>query len=213
MDELTEKLRNFISHYRFPLIIGIAGLIFFIYGLISLFHKSPSNDINFTSADKQSSSESAASPPSEKVVVDIAGAVKKPGIYHIAEDSRVGDAISAAGGLSEDADKELIAKQFNLAMKVSDGMKLYIPRAGEEQRAESVGFSAANTSTGVMGAASQMDINTAGIAELDSLKGVGKVTAEKIISGRPYTAIDELLTKKIVSQKVFDQIKNEISTF
>ena len=213
MDDVTEKLSHFISQYKLPLILAGGGLICLVYGLISLLPQKPESDIVFTSAGQQSASQSAEKgATTNQLVIDVAGAVKKPGVYHIPEESRVADAIAAAGGLSEEADSELVAKQFNLAMKVSDGMKLYVPRLGEDTTPLRKGFEG-QAVEGTGGNNNQININSASASELDSLAGVGKVTSEKIINGRPYTAIDELLSKKIVSQKVFDQIKDQISTY
>ena len=218
MDELQGKVAAIIRGNPLPVLLGVVGLICLGYGLTTLFEKKPEQDISFISGDKQSAKESAARSTSSgqvlsadaAYVVDVAGAVKKPGIYHLPEESRVGDAITAAGGLNDTADKELIARQFNLAMKVTDGMKLYIPAVGEVKVDN---ISALSTSQGTADTNQQININTAGEAALDSLPGVGSVTAGKIISGRPYTATDELVTKKIVSQKVFDRIKDRISTY
>src|SRR4051794_30698381 len=132
MGELGENISQVIRKNLLAVGLGTAGLICLVYGLTSLFPQKSQNDIIFSSNDQQSASESAVKGAVlGAVVVDVAGAVKKPGVYHVAEDSRVGDAITSAGGLSDEADTELIAKQFNLAMKVSDGMKLYIPKAGD----------------------------------------------------------------------------------
>ena len=182
--------------------LGTAGLICLVYGLIGFSSQNAKNDIIFTSTDQQSASDSATKASSGVTVyIDVSGAVKNPGVYQLPEDSRVQDALAAAGGLRDDADTALIAKQMNLALKVSDGMKLYIPIAGETGSVSSLTID------------KHVNINSASDAELDNLKGVGKVTAEKIIDGRPYTSIEELVSKKVISQKVFDQIKEQISTF
>ncbi|MDZ4209575.1 MAG: ComEA family DNA-binding protein [Candidatus Curtissbacteria bacterium] len=117
--------------------------------------------------------------------------------------TRVDDAIKAAGGLSPDAD----STRINLAAKVSDGQKLYIQRVGE-----SVSQSVSGSVGQVAGeSVSQININTASESELDKLPGIGPVTAQKIIASRPYSSPEELLSKKVVSSSVYEKIKDLIS--
>jgi competence protein ComEA len=93
---------------------------------------------------------------------------------------------------------------MNLASKLSEGQKIYIPKLGE----------AKDTKTQVLGEADEVgliNINTASEAQLDTLSGVGPVTAQKIIKARPYTNINQLIDKKVVSQSVFTKIKDSIT--
>lgn len=110
----------------------------------------------------------------------------------------------AAGGLSARADREWVAKNLNLAMKLTDGAKVYVPAFGENAGAP--GSSEALVS-------GTININTGSASELDGLPGVGPVTAQKIIDNRPYSSVQDLLSKKAVNQKVFDNIKDKISVF
>src|SRR5262245_937513 len=68
----------------------------------------------------------------------------------------------------------------------------------------------ASTRAGAETKSEPVDINSASAADLESVKGIGKATAKKIIDGRPYKAKDELVTKKILSQGAYDKIKNQI---
>ncbi len=143
----------------------------------------------------------------ESIRVDIAGAVVNPGVYAFADDARMQDVVLAAGGFLETANKEWVAKKFNLASRVQDGMKVYIPFLGEEGSSEVVlGGSVADNTDAPGG----VNINTATQAQLEGLSGVGPVTAQKIIVNRPYSAVDDLLTKKVIGQSIFDKIKSEI---
>lgn len=134
-----------------------------------------------------------------ELVVDVEGAVARPGVYKLKSGSRIVDAINIAAGFSEDADVNWVEKNLNRSAKVSDGMKIYIPRFNGEK------------GSGMED--DRININTAGVGELDKLPGVGEVTAEKIISGRPYIQAEEMMQRKIVSQKVWEQIKNLVSTW
>ena len=137
--------------------------------------------------------------PGERILVDVSGAVVSPGVYQLPFNSRLQLAIQAAGGLTPKADSEWVAKNLNLASKLSDGQKIYIPRKGES--------STQNTS---LPTDKQININTANASELDSLPGVGLKTAEKIIQNRPYQKIEDLLLKKVVNRSVFTKIKDKI---
>lgn len=145
---------------------------------------------------------------SGEVVVDVSGAVVRPGVHKLPAGSRVSDVVAQAGGFTSSADPEYVSKSINLAQKVSDGAKIYIPKKGESVQ------SASSTSQGSIGTISgTININTASTVELESLPGIGPVTAGKIIAGRPYSSVDELLTKKVVGQKTFEKIKGAISVF
>ncbi|KKW09975.1 MAG: Competence protein ComEA helix-hairpin-helix repeat protein [Candidatus Gottesmanbacteria bacterium GW2011_GWB1_49_7] len=135
---------------------------------------------------------------SAKLVVDVGGEVINPGIYELLPGARVEEALVAAGGLSAKADTDYINKYLNRAAKLSDGQKLYIPRVGAENAQRSTRNA-------------QININLAGQGELEGLPGVGPVTAEKIMAGRPYQNVSELVGKKIVGEKLFDQIKDLVS--
>jgi len=208
MDNLLEKLR---PHWL-PILLGVAGMMFLGYGLIALSsHKSDKPDILFESARTQSDPGSAEDKKTATITIDVEGAVERPGVYELPAGARLQDALIAAGGMSKDADREKVSKGLNLAAKLIDGGKIYIPVVGDNSALAGVG-SAGST---VLGAETgeQININSASSGELDKLQGVGPVTAEKIIGSRPYGSVEELVSKKVVSQKVFDQIKEKISVY
>jgi len=210
--ELILKYSPFLRNNWLALSAGIIGMILLGYGLIGLMaSSSTSKDIIFEKGDESSQEASAENKNliTKEIMVDVEGAVVSPGVYRLPQDSRIKDALIAAGGLSSSADRDWIAKNLNLAAKVIDAGKLYIPFTGENIRS--------STSYSGMGNASAMsdliNINTASEQELDSLSGIGPVTAQKIINGRPFQAVEDLLSKKIVSSKVFEQIKDKISVY
>lgn len=131
------------------------------------------------------------------VVVDIEGAVQKPGIYELDQDARLVNALVRAGGLIEQADRYYIAKNMNLSKHVIDEEKIYIPFLIE--RTDSIETSL-----------SSVRINTATASQLELLPGIGPITTEKIIKNRPYEHIDELVSKKVIGQKTFENIQNLI---
>ena len=130
------------------------------------------------------------------LVVDIEGAVHNPGVYKLNLGSRVADVIDAAGGFTDDADIIWIDSRINRAERIVDGYKLYVPAKNDEKNEAAV-----NKTSDVI------SINFAGTAELEDLPGIGEVTAGKIIQGRPYNKLTDLVERKIVTQKVYEQIK------
>lgn len=204
--EFVSRYSPLIRKHWLPLSLGILGMIFFAYGLIGLFasNKSASSDIVFEA-------NSANSKPAEAktILVDIAGAVVKPGVYKLPDNSRIQDGLVAAGGLSANAGREYIAKNLNLATRLIDGSKVFIPILGEAVS----GAEVLNASSEGIVVGALININSSSESQLDSLPGIGPVTAQKIITGRPYGSVDELLSKKIVGAKVFEQIKEKVSVY
>lgn len=144
-----------------------------------------------------------------EVFVDVAGAVIQPGLYQLSEGGRINDALVAAGGLSENADRDWFSKNINLAQKLTDGVKIYVLSLGEIVKSD--GQAAGQVSGAAV--TDKININTASAAELDRLWGVGPATAEKIIGGRPYGSVEELLTRKIVNSNVYERCKDKVSVY
>lgn len=118
--------------------------------------------------------------------VHVAGAVARPGVYRVRAGGRVTDVVDAAGGPAPDADVD----QLNLAARVADGERVYVPRRGEAIPA--------SAPAGAAGApAGPLDLNTATIDQLDALPGVGPATARAIVDWRtehgPFTRVQDLL--------------------
>lgn len=151
-----------------------------------------------------------------EVVVDVAGAVENPGVYKLAGFARVNDALVAAGGLAEGADRVWVARYLNLAQVVPDGAKIYIPRSGEENDKLQITNSKLGQTAGVTIGPSQpgmININTASASELDSLWGIGAKRAADIMANRPYGAGEELMTKAGIPKNVYEKIKDKITIF
>lgn len=195
---MEDKISQFLSTYKFPLIFASAGLVFIIGAAIVIIrqNRESANVVFITQA-----SESAKM----KVRIDVVGAVIKPDVYELEEGSRVSDALTVAGGFNASADREWVAKNLNRAAKIIDGGKIYVPSRSEISSDQIQPFDTAQ------GKNSKVNINTASSAELESLPGIGPVLASKIISGRPYQTIEELKTRKIVGNALFEKIKDQIS--
>jgi competence protein ComEA len=143
----------------------------------------------------------------EKVVVEIEGAVERPGVYTLNSFDRVDTLLIAAGGLAADADREWVAKNLNRAAKLVDGGKIYIPSIKESKNYNS--STVLNSQTAEI--KGLININNATQAELESLPGIGPVRAQNIIANRPYASTDELTARKIISKSVYDKIKDKIT--
>lgn len=144
------------------------------------------------------------------LVIDVAGAVLRPGVYHLPAGSRVADAIAAAGGFGPRVDA-LATQALNLAAPLTDGAQVRVPSRDDAagRGAASPGTGSGPASGGGAASGGPVDLNTATSAELDALPGIGPVTAGKIIASReerPFSAVDDLKTRKLVGTSVFAKL-------
>lgn len=208
------KLKKYFIEF---LLLSIASIITII--VLGVYFNSSANNHQVTDISQASITLSE-----NLIFVDVSGAVKKPGLYEFVFGSRIKDAIDKAGGLSDEVDAIFFKRNFNLARIVNDQEKIYVPSITEIN----AGIFIQNLRTldymsPVMGVANNssaintpsenqlINVNLATFEELDQLPGVGQVTANNIISYRPYSSIEELLTKKAVNKNAFEKIKNLIS--
>ena len=122
-----------------------------------------------------------ASASGQKLVVEIAGAVEKPGVYNLEADARVDELLVAAGGLSASADRDWVAKNLNRAAKVVDGQKIYIPSKGSKESMGGMGINTPNDPN-YSNVPNLLNINSASQGQLEGLPGIGEVRAQAIIS-------------------------------
>ena len=199
---MKDKVRLFFGK------IGIFDkllLIFVIFGastvFIGLFRgilQSSQVQIEYVNKNLEVDSES-------KIFVDIEGAVKSPGVYELASNSRVKDILVLAGGYSEKADREYCEKTINLASLLKDGQKIYIPFISDTPSA--LGYSVPDSSVKLI------NINTATDSELDTLWGIGAARIETIVKNRPYQNIEELVTKKIFTKQIMEKNKDRVVVY
>ncbi|MCX6028909.1 MAG: ComEA family DNA-binding protein [Chloroflexi bacterium] len=151
--------------------------------------------------------------------VDVAGAVRTPGVYTLPRGSLVADAITAAGGPAGDADLD----RLNKAIALQDGMQIYVPHLAQPSPVPvrptlptaaattaptrvTLGATTGSTPTGKL-----VNLNTATPEELDTLPGIGPSTAQKIIEGRPYGVVEDLMRVKGIGQATFDKLKDLVT--
>ena len=195
MDRLNEILQT----YKYPALLGLVGSVLIISGSF--------NSFGFSTKPPEIPKESIVSntDTGELLKVDIGGAVEKPGLYTLPKNSRIDDLLKSAGGLLADVNTEFVAKQLNLSQKLIDGQKVYIPFQSESSTTAVLGTTNVNDSKD-----RKINLNTSTQSEIETLPGVGPSTAQKIISSRPFTNVNELLQKKIVGKALFEKIKDDI---
>ncbi|MDL5142214.1 helix-hairpin-helix domain-containing protein [Bacillus atrophaeus] len=152
--------------------------------------------------------ESKGDADGEKIIIDIKGAVKHPGVYELKTGDRVSQAIEKAGGINSEADE----KQVNLAELLQDGTVVYIPSEGEEPTQST----AANASVqNGAGKEALVNINTASLEELQAISGVGPSKAEAIIAYREengkFQAVEDITNVSGIGEKSFEKIKSAIT--
>lgn len=143
------------------------------------------------------------------IKADIAGAVKKPGIYQLEIGQRVADLIASASGFTKDADQAYVAKTLNLATELKNQDKIYIPFLSEGQDSSSSSSVVPNSSS--TSNSTLISINQASSSQLQSLSGIGEVKAQAIIDNRPYSNLEELVSKEVLSENLLADIKGKIS--
>ena len=151
------------------------------------------------------------------LLVDVEGAVRSPGLHQVPTGSRVGDAITAAGGYADRADLVAAAGSINLAAPLADGAKIRVPLLGETDASAVDGGprpSSAPASNGTGPVAGLIDLNHADESALEGLPGIGPVTAAKIIAARestPFASVDDVVTRKALSASVLDKIRSLVT--
>jgi competence protein ComEA len=145
-----------------------------------------------------------SSPEAVPILVDVAGWVRRPGVYEFHEGDRVIDAIEAAGGARSGATLDAL----NLAAPLADGTQILVPR---RQAPGSVGSAA----TGEAAGSSKVNINSASAAELEALPGVGEVIAGLIVDYRtangPFGSVDDLLDVSGIGEVTLENIRDLVT--
>jgi competence protein ComEA len=149
------------------------------------------------------------------LVVDVQGAVARPGIVELPAGARVADAIVAAGGYGPRVAADRVAQVLNLAAVVKDGDQVVVPSRDDPATAPTTGAGSGSAGGGAGGGAGgPIDLNHATIAELDALPGIGPVTAAKIVAARdeqPFGSVEDLRTRKILGAATFDKVKDLVT--
>ena len=141
-----------------------------------------------------------------RLVVDVVGAVRRPGLYRLAQGTRVADALSRAGGLTTKADRTLV----NLAAPLADGEQVIVPA-----RVSGAGAAGISGGSGSAAPAGPVHLNVATLEQLDALPGVGPVTAQKILDYRQkhgaFGSVDELDAISGIGPARLDQLRDLVA--
>lgn len=174
-------------------------------------------DSNLDSLQKLKNDESIK----KKITIYISGAVKSPKVVELDSEDRLMDGVMLCDGVSDDADMNKI----NMAMKVEDGGHYIIPKIGDEtvNNNESTNYQNSETKNKDLSVSNnnnsssdnnKININNASLAELDSLPGVGEITAQKIIDYREentkFKSIEEIKNVKGIGENKFNNLKDYI---
>lgn len=194
-DSLARYRPYLAMMFLFVLVLG--GTIFFL-------RRPESPEMVITTATPRPTATPVA------ITVEVRGAVAKPGVYNLPAGSRVQDALTLAGDVASNAE----TRNLNLARKLNDGEQLYVLAAGEAT-APPLPSPGKGAPTVVKPPAGKININSATVAELDTLPGIGPAIAQRIVDYRAqngaFKSIEELKKVRGIGDAMFEQVKELIT--
>lgn len=206
-----EEVYQYVRNKKIILLMCIVGLV--IGGYFFLFHKvTPTSTVEpkqelATQKDeiKKSRTDLKAKEP-QMIVVDVQGAVQKPGVYRVKDKVIIQEVIQTAGGLATNAD----LKQINQAKRVADQMQIYIPVKGEK----TVALASTNSSGGSQDK-KIVNINTATVDDFKNVTGIGPKKAEKVIAYREehgqFKTLHDLTNVSGIGEKSLAKLKDQLT--
>ncbi|HFI0613700.1 TPA: helix-hairpin-helix domain-containing protein [Streptococcus suis] len=212
-----DKIKTYIEmlkEYKWQIALpAVAGLLMATFLIFSQPAKSNQTGLtDFPQTEQTSSSSDLVEETSTEVskepsllVVDVKGAVVKPGLYTLEADARVNDAVEAAGGLTSQADP----KSVNLAQKLSDEAVVYV--ASKDEHISVVTSTTASSAMSQKGNESKVNLNTATEADLQTISGIGAKRAADIIAYREanggFKSVDDLNNVSGIGDKTMESIR------
>lgn len=220
VDSLKQKAG--IANPKLPIIAFLGAIVilivFVVLGTVWTSITMPQEDSStgnnsdeiVVSQSENSDSEGTNEANASTLFVHIAGSVKNPGLYELPQGSRVSDAVTAAGGMSKDANTSSV----NLARQLTDGEQIIVGSTEDAKTVLENGSShSSNSNEGAT--KGKININTASTEELMSLDGVGEATADKIIAYRQengsFSRIEEIKEVSGIGEKKFEAMKDAIT--
>ncbi len=187
------------------LVIGsMLGLVGISIGVWFFLFQKPKEDVwTDVSVPTEQTTQTTTSVPQQIILVDIKGAVKKPGVYELPVNARLHELVNVAGGLTDDAED----RQVNMAIVLADQQLVYIPRKGETVEQTNLPPQVGNES--------KVNINTASAEELQTLTGIGEKKAQAIIDYRTqngnFQSIDQLTEVDGFGEKTVEKLRDSIT--
>ena len=199
---------------KYKSVVALGAILVMAIGAFLVLQQQPeANTADFptvstTTANQESTEEtSSESPESETILVDVKGAVQSEGVYELSSTARVNDAIKAAGGFSDQADK----KSVNLAQKLSDEAVVYVASQGENVSVVQSATSSPATGDAGNENTEKINLNTATVADLTTISGIGEKRANDILAYRDsqggFTSVDDLNNVSGIGDKTLENIR------
>ena len=205
-DEWKEKWESWSLSVKAAVIGGVLLLLVGVGGLFSKKEEAV-EDVTVVETTMLAEKTEVSTTQEAVIFVDIKGAVKNPGVYQMKSGDRVKDALDAAGGLTGEADSQKV----NLAQRVEDQMVIVVPKVGEEATEIPSGVTSKEAAKD-----GKVNINTATVEELKTLKGVGEKKAEAIIEYRKkngsFKTKEDLMKVRGIGKKLFESFQERIVT-
>ena len=211
------QVKRWLMEYKKILsIIGgvLAVIVIILVGRVMM-ASSTKEKVMVTNAVNTTRVEETTTMMPQNCYVDIKGEVLRPGVYEFSCESRIQEVIKKAGGFTEEADETKI----NLAQKITDQMQMIVPNVNSKQEGGVTEGNSekGNSSNTILSNAKQgkVNINTATLEELQTIKGIGKKKAEAILQYRkehgPFRTKEDLLEVKGIGKKALEAIESQVT--
>ena len=211
------QVKRWLMEYKKVLSIigGVLAVIVIILVGRGMMASSTKEKVMVTNAVNTTRVEETTTIMPQNCYVDIKGEVLRPGVYEFSCESRIQEVIKKAGGFTEEADETKI----NLAQKISDQMQMIVPNLhskqeegvteGNSEKGNSSNTTPSNSKQGTV------NINTATLEELQTIKGIGKKKAEAILQYRKehgaFRTKEDLLQVKGIGKKALEAIESQVN--
>jgi competence protein ComEA len=209
-EPLWERLRSLDRRE----LVGLIALALLIVGGAALWYvRSLPSSVRIEASTERLGPSGVAGPAptatSAVVIVDVAGWVRRPGVYDFRQGDRVIDAIRMAGGGKSGADLQSI----NLAALLTDGQQIVVLKKG--QGGTGPGIAGGGAAPGAGGAEALINVNTATLDQLESLPGIGPALGQRIIDYRqehgPFRKVEDLLNVSGIGDKTLAEIRSKVT--
>ena len=215
-----ERIRERLAQFERRELMGLAVLaVLVVGGVVFWYVRSLPTRVQVSTVsvgggpgESGHASSASPSPPAPKdIVVDVAGWVRRPGVYQLHEGDRIIDAIEQAGGARHGAD----LTSLNLAALLTDGEQILVGKAGGVSGGVGSGTSTGSGGGGAGGESDVVNLNTATLDQLETLSGIGEVLAQRILDYReehgPFKAVEDLLNVSGIGDKRLADLKPHIT--